>query len=110
MRKATWTPALRGLPKWSVILSATHKYCARAERPLFLFFCSQSLTFATVFLLDNNSKIVSAVFMPLLVILIEAACPPLFHGAGAELAHLGKERFERTEVALVATVRKDGSP
>src|SRR5213593_4590014 len=88
MRKATWTPALRGFPKWSVILSAPHKYCARAERPLFLFFCSQSLTFATVFLLDNSSRMVSAVFMPLLVILIEALCPPFFHGICAGLARL----------------------
>ena len=52
---------------------------------MFLFFCSQSLTFATVFLLDNSSRMVSAVFMPLLVILIEAPCPSIFHGLCAEL-------------------------
>jgi hypothetical protein len=37
------------------------------------------LTFATVFLLDNSSRMVSAVFMPLLVILIEAVCPFIFY-------------------------------
>jgi hypothetical protein len=33
------------------------------------------LIFAIALLLDNSSKMVSAVFMPLLVILIEAFCP-----------------------------------
>ncbi|PYV37798.1 MAG: pyridoxamine 5'-phosphate oxidase [Acidobacteria bacterium] len=33
-----------------------------------------------------------------------------FEAAAPELARLGRERFERTGVVLVATVRKDGSP
>ena len=64
-----------------------HKYCARAEHPLFLFFCSQSLTLATVFLPDKSSRMVRAVFMPVLVILSAADSSSLFYGTCAGLGH-----------------------